>query len=261
MRIDILTLLPEMVRHAAAHSILLRACEAGIATIRVVDIREHASGKHRITDDTPCGGGGGMILKVEPVAHALDALRQEGTPDRVILMDPRGTPFRQQRARELASLQWVVLICGRYEGVDDRIRQHLVDEEISLGDFILTGGEIPALAVADALIRLQPGALGDKEASQKDSFSENLLEYPQYTRPREFRGWRVPDVLFSGNHALIQQWRRWHQLTLTRERRPDLWARHELTQQDRQLLEHGEPGMQSEPGHGRSGNEPDHRRD
>jgi tRNA (guanine37-N1)-methyltransferase len=236
IRIDVVTILPEMVEGALDHSIIKRARESGIADIRAVDLRQFATDKHHTTDDTPCGGGGGMIMKVEPVAAAIDALREADKSCRVILTEPRGEVFTQAKARELAAEEHLIILCGRYEGVDERVREHLVTDEISIGDYILTGGELPALVILDAVVRLQDGALGDEAATEKDSFSDGLLEHPQYTRPRDFRGWPAPDILFTGNHAAIDKWRRKQQLIRTRERRPDLWERFEPTRQDLALL-------------------------
>lgn len=236
MRIDVVTVFPQMIAEAVGHSIVKRAQDAGLVTINVVNLRDYATDRHHTTDDTPCGGGGGMIMKVEPIARALDALRPEAEPCRVILTDPQGEVFTQPKARELAAESHLIFLCGHYEGVDERVREHLITDELSIGDYILTGGELPALVMIDAITRLQAGALGDEEAPQKDSFSENLLQYPHYTHPRTFRGWEVPEILFSGHHAEIERWRRKQQLIRTRERRPDLWAKHELTDEDRKLL-------------------------
>ncbi|HXG23425.1 MAG TPA: tRNA (guanosine(37)-N1)-methyltransferase TrmD, partial [Chthonomonadales bacterium] len=235
MRIDVITIFPEMIEAVIGCSILRRAREVGIVDIRAVNLRDFAPGRHHTTDDTPYGGGGGMIMMVEPIARALDALRPAEGAARVILTDPQGERFDQAKARELAQEQHLILLCGHYEGVDERVRQHLVTDEISIGDYVLTGGELPALVIIDAVVRLLPGVLGDAEAAQKDSFSEGLLDYPHYTRPRSFRGWEVPEILFSGHHARIRRWRRWHQLERTRERRPDLWARFVPTEEDLKL--------------------------
>ena len=244
MRIDVLTIFPEMIRDAVNHSILKRAQEAGLAAIEPVGLREFAGGRHKMTDDTPCGGGGGMIMKPEPIASALDAIGG-GPGRRVILTEPRGQLFTQAVARELALEEHLVFVCGRYEGVDERVREHLVTDELSIGDYVLTGGELPALVMIDAIVRLIPGALGEEAAPEDDSFAEPLLEYPQYTRPRSFRGWDVPEILFSGHHDRIEKWRRWHQLVVTRDRRPDLWAEFEPTKKDLKLLEEGEPASPS----------------
>lgn len=300
MRIDILTVFPEMVTAALDHSIIKRAMERGLVTIRAVNIRDFTEDRHHTTDDVPYGGGGGMVMKIEPIARALESLtggarihtetsadggtlcetesasaaveenKAEGRaescedtadsvpsdgPDafnlsetprrmngpRVILTDPRGQKFTQELARKWAREEHIIVLCGHYEGVDERVRRYLVTDEVSIGDFILTGGELPALMIADALTRLQPGALGDEEAPDKDTFSDDLLEYPHYTRPREFRGWEAPDILLCGHHAQIQRWRRWHQLRATKERRPDLFARLHLSPQDEKLLNSEEP--------------------
>jgi tRNA (guanine37-N1)-methyltransferase len=250
MRIDIITVFPEMVTAVLEHSIVGRALEKGLVDIRVVNLRDYTLDRHRTTDDTPYGGGGGMIMKIDPIARALEALTSDGdaadSVPRVVLTDPRGKQFSQETAREWAQEPHLIILCGHYEGVDERVRRHLVTDEVSIGDYILTGGELPALIIADALTRLQPGALGDEAAPDKDTFSDNLLEYPHYTRPREFRGWAVPDILISGHHRKIEQWRRWHQLQETRARRPDLFERIELSKQDRILLESAEP--QAPPG-------------
>jgi len=240
MRIDVVTIFPQMIAEAVAHSIVKRAQDAGLVRIHVVNLRDYATDRHHTTDDTPCGGGGGMIMKVEPIAYALDALRPADAPCRVILTDPQGEIFTQTRAQELATESHLIFLCGHYEGVDERVRQHLVTDELSIGDYVLTGGELPALVMIDAITRLLPGALGDEAAPSKDTFSEGLLEYPQYTRPRSFRGWDVPDILFSGHHAEIQRWRRKQQLLRTRARRPDLWAQFTPTQEDAKLLENDE---------------------
>ncbi|HZN91621.1 MAG TPA: tRNA (guanosine(37)-N1)-methyltransferase TrmD [Myxococcales bacterium] len=235
-RARILTLFPEMVTGYAGLSILGKAQERGLVEIAARDIRDHAAGKHQVTDDAPYGGGAGMVMKVEPLAGAIESARAELPGARVLLMSPRGPPFTQRAARELAGhAPGLVLVCGRYEGVDERVMAH-VDGELSLGDFVLTGGELAALAVVDAVARLVPGVLGNEASPGSESFEEGLLEYPQYTRPPSFRGAGVPAVLQSGDHARIARWRRWHALWLTRDRRPDLFARLQLTDADRKLL-------------------------
>jgi tRNA (guanine37-N1)-methyltransferase len=241
MRIDILTLFPDVIAAATAQSILKRARDAGLADIRAVDLRPYGQGRHRITDDTPVGGGGGMLMKVEPIAEALDDLAVGGKPDRVILTDPRGKRFTQALARELACLRRLVFICGHYEGVDERVRSELATDAVSIGDYVLTGGELPALVMADAVVRLVPGVLGAEDAPGRDSFAEPLLEYPQYTRPRVYRGRAVPDILFTGDHARIERWRRWRQLHTTRQQRPDLWEQFEPSPEDLRLLDAAEP--------------------
>jgi tRNA (guanine37-N1)-methyltransferase len=300
LRIDIVTVFPEMVAAALDHSIVKRARERGLVTINVVNLRDFTTDRHRTTDDIPYGGGGGMVMKIEPIARALAALvvheeREEfsrppeetlppatavttenetvfcGVPSggwdaapasvglgvneaqgaetedgaekrpRIVLTDPRGPRFTQETARRWARERHLIILCGHYEGVDERVRQHLVTDEISIGDYILTGGELPALIIADALTRLQPGALGDEQAPDKDTFAEDLLEYPHYTRPRDFNGWLAPDILLCGHHAQIQRWRRWRQLRDTQQRRPDLFARLNLTAKDLALLAADEP--------------------
>ncbi len=235
MRIDIVTLFPGIFAGPLQESILGRARDKGLVEISVVNLRDCAEGRHRVTDDYPFGGGGGMVLKPDPLFACVEALRGPGS--RVILLDPQGRPFRQEVASELARLPHLILLCGRYEGVDGRVREHLVDDEISIGDYVLTGGELPALVVTDAVVRLLPGVLGDEEAPGKDSFGAGLLEGPHYTRPEEFRGWRVPAVLLSGNHARIARWRRVMALWLTWRRRPDLLETAELTPEEQKLIE------------------------
>ncbi len=294
-----MTVFPEMVSAALDHSIVKRARDRGLVTIQVVNLRDFTTDRHKTTDDVPYGGGGGMVMKIEPIARALRALaaveaetvlpeeRQTRetppTPDRVVerrevhdvteaaaavahsvpssrqdavavlapsprivLTDPRGPRFTQEIAREWAREPHLILLCGHYEGVDERVRAHLVTDTISIGDYILTGGELPALVIVDALTRLQPGALGDADAPEKDTFAEPLLEYPQYTRPRLFGEWAVPEILFSGHHAQIARWRRWHQLRATQQARPDLFARLDLSPQDQKLLASEEPSAPPE---------------
>jgi tRNA (guanine37-N1)-methyltransferase len=243
MRIDVVTLFPQMISDALSHSILKRAQDSGIVSIQAINLRDYTTDRHHTTDDTPCGGGGGMIMKPEPIARAVESLRRDAEPCRVILTDPQGVLFTQQKARELAQEAHLIFLCGHYEGVDERVRELLVTDEISIGDYVLTGGELPALVMIDAIARLLPGVLGNAAGAERDTFSEGLLEYPQYTRPRVFMGREVPPILFSGHHALIERWRRWHQLTRTRDRRPDLWKALTLTESDRKLLESGEPTL------------------
>lgn len=292
MKIDIVTLFPEMVAAAIDYSIVKRARERGLVTIRVVDLRDYTFDRHRTADDVPYGGGGGMVMKIEPIARALADLTgassvaaapddeaaddgplpetRSGSPSsetivglkiepgvtraagdlpgpRVALTDPRGPRFTQETARRWAREPHLILLCGHYEGVDERVRRHLVTDEVSIGDYVLTGGELPALVVVDALTRLQPGALGDADATDKDTFSENLLEHPHYTRPLDYNGWRVPEILQCGHHAEIERWRRWHRLHATRERRPDLFERLELENDDLKLLAGPEPTAPPDP--------------
>ena len=220
VQIDILTLFPAMGEGLLNESMLRIAREKGLASIRLRNLRDCAPGKHRVTDEPPYGGGAGMVLKVEPVALALEELRQPAS--RVILLSAQGRRFDQAAARRLAGEKHLIMISGHYEGIDQRVADHLVDEEISLGDYILTNGTLPALVVADAVVRLLPGVLGDEQSAADESFSHGLLEYPHYTRPAEFRGWKVPDILLSGNHAAIEAWRREQARDRTRDRRPDL---------------------------------------
>ncbi|MFT4626022.1 MAG: tRNA (guanine37-N1)-methyltransferase [Myxococcota bacterium] len=220
-RFDILTLHPEMVRAPLLSSVIGRAVDRQLVDVRVFDIREHATDRHRSVDDSPYGGGAGMVMKVDVVAAAIEATR--GTTGRVVHLTPGGVPFTQAHARRLLDHPHLVLLCGHYEGVDARV-DTVVDEEISLGDFVLTGGEIAACAVVDAVARLVPGVLGNAASPDDESFTAGLLEYPQYTRPRVWRGLEVPEVLLSGHHRRIGAWRREQALARTRDRRPDLWA-------------------------------------
>ena len=235
MRIDIVTLFPEIVEPALSASMIGRARTRGIVDIRVSNLRDYAEGKHRVTDDYQFGGGSGMVLKPEPLFAAVDALRTESA--RVILMDPRGRRFTQDVARALARERHLILLAGRYEGVDERVGEQLADDALSIGDYVLTGGELPALVVTDAVTRLIPGVLGGDEAAERESFADGLLEPPQYTRPEEFRGARVPPVLLSGDHARIARWRRVQALWRTWRARPDLLERAELSPEDASLVE------------------------
>jgi tRNA (guanine37-N1)-methyltransferase len=222
VQIDILTLFPSMGDGILGESMLRIAREKGLAEVRLRNLRDWAPGKHRVTDEPPYGGGAGMVLKVEPIALALDDLRRPES--RVILLSAQGAPFCQATAKRLAAEKHLVMLSGHYEGVDQRVADHLADEEISLGDYVLTNGTLAALVVTDAVVRLLPGVLGDEQSAADESFSQGLLEYPHYTRPAEFRGWKVPDVLLSGNHAVIEAWRRAQAVARTQERRPDLGA-------------------------------------
>jgi tRNA (guanine37-N1)-methyltransferase len=222
MRVDVLTLFPGIFDGPLDQSILLKAREAGLLSVEVHDLREFAKGKHRVTDEPPFGGGGGMVMKPEPVFAGVESLKEKFGPGKVVLLSPQGERLTSALARRLAEVGHLILVCGRYEGVDQRVADHLADLEVSIGDYVLTGGELPALVLIDAVARFLPGVLGDPLASSRDSFEEGLLEAPQYTRPREFRGYTVPDVLLSGDHAAIERWRREEALRRTRLKRPDL---------------------------------------
>ena len=237
MRIDILTIFPAMFRGPFEESIVKRAVEKGLVDIHIHDIRQWASDRHRTVDDYPYGGGPGMVMKPEPLFAAVEAVLAEA-PERgpIVLLTPQGRLFRQEVVGELAREQRLVLICGHYEGVDARVHQHLATDEISIGDYVLSGGELPAMVVVDAVVREIPGVLGAPDASAEESFARGLLEYPQYTRPADFRGLTVPEVLLSGNHGEIARWRRRESLLRTAQRRPDLLAQAELTEEERRWL-------------------------
>lgn len=236
MKVDILTLFPSMFDGPFSESIIKRAVERGLLETRFHNIRDFTVDKHRTTDDYPYGGGAGMVMKVEPLAACIDSVKTTSPTARVILTTPRGRPFNQLLARELSEEDALVIVCGRYEGVDERFRELFVDEEVSIGDFVLTGGELAAMVIVDAVARLIPGVLGGEDSAALDSFSDGLLEYPQYTRPPEFRGQSVPDVLLSGNHGEISRWRRRQSLRKTLETRPDLLSSARLTDNDKAYL-------------------------
>jgi tRNA (guanine37-N1)-methyltransferase len=235
MRIDLVTLFPEFFDSPLRQSMLRRAQEQGAASFRVINLRDFALDRHKVCDDRPFGGGPGMVMKIEPLVAVIKELRREDPQVWVILLSPQGRLFKQDKARELADRPHVALICGHYEGVDDRLRFYL-DEELSVGDYILTGGEIPALAVTDAVTRLLPGVLGGEGAAEEESFQTGLLEYPHYTRPRVFEGHEVPEVLLSGDHAAIARWRRQEALKRTARQRPDLLDKAALNPDDRDFL-------------------------
>ncbi len=236
MRFDIFTLFPEMFAGAFDESILKRAREAQLVQIELHDIRAYTTDKHHVTDDYTYAGGGGMVMKPDPIFAAVESVLGVPPPVPVILLSPQGRVFNQAVARELAQHPQLALISGHYEGVDERVREHLATDEISIGDYVLTGGEIPAMVVVDAVARLIPGVLGHPSAAAQDSHAAGLLEGPHYTRPGEFRSWRVPDILLSGNHAQITTWRRHESLRRTLERRPDLLDKADLSEEDRQYL-------------------------
>jgi tRNA (guanine37-N1)-methyltransferase len=222
IRFDILSVFPGMFASPLAESLIGKARDKGLVDIRLHDIRDYATDRRRMTDDAPYGGGGGMVMKVEPIDRALETILPDRSEGLVILMTPQGEPFTQRRAEELACHPRLVLLCGHYEGVDERVREHLVDRELSIGDYVLTGGELAAMVVVDAVSRLIPGVLGNDASAAEDSFSTGILEYPHYTRPAAYRGWPAPEVLLSGNHAEIEAWRRTEALKRTLARRPDL---------------------------------------
>lgn len=237
MRCDILTLFPRVVTAYLDEGILKRAQEKELLDVRVYNIRDFATGRHRKVDDYPYGGGAGMVLKPEPIFMAMDFLRRDGEERKVVLLSPQGRVFNQAMAEDFSrERRRLVFICGRYEGIDERVRISLVDEEVSIGDYVLTGGELAALVVIDAATRLIPGALGDEKSLEDESFSWGVLDYPHYTRPREYRGLRVPEVLVSGNHEEIWLWRRKEALRKTLMERPDLIEKLELTELDRKML-------------------------
>lgn len=233
MHIDIFTLFPEMFQGPFSASILKRAQEQGLLSVALYNIREITTDKHHVVDDYPYGGGAGMVMKPEPIFHSVEAVYQGGP---LILMTPQGRPFTQQVAQELAQHERLTLLCGHYEGIDERVCEHLVTDEISLGDYVLTGGELAAMVVVDATSRLLPGVLGAAASTLEESHSQNLLEYPHYTRPVAFRGWRIPDILLSGHHANIARWRRKEAIRRTRARRPDLFARLDLSSKEDLLI-------------------------
>lgn len=237
IRFDVLSIFPEMFHSPLNFSLLKKAQEKGLIEIDLHDIRDWAEDKHNMTDDAPYGGGCGMVMKVEPLERALAAVKRADVQSLVLLMTPQGETFNQKIATRLAEEKHIIMICGRYEGVDERIREHLADREISIGDYILTGGELSALVVIDAVSRLIPGVLGNDASAATESFSQGLLEYPQYTRPADYKGWRVPDVLVSGNHAQIERWQRIEAIKRTWLRRPDLLEKIELSEEDKTNLE------------------------
>lgn len=236
MKIHVLSLFPPMFEGVFGSSILNKAQEKGAVELAVIDIREYSENKHKQVDDYPYGGGAGMVLKPEPMFNAVEAIT-EGRKPRIILMCPQGERFTQKKAEELAQEEELVFLCGHYEGYDERIRKHLVTDEISIGDFVLTGGELPAMTVVDAVVRLLPGVLGQEDSHIQDSFSTGLLEHPHYTRPADYRGMTVPDVLLSGNHAKIEAWREEQSFKRTLERRPDLLEVLELSDKQLKILE------------------------
>ena len=236
MHFDILTLFPQVIDAYMRESIMLRAISSNIVSVSTHNLRDWAIDKHHVTDDTPFGGGGGMVMKVEPIFSAVEMLQQEKGKYPVILMSPQGRKFDHAVAQELSRQERMLILCGRYEGVDERIREHLVTDEISIGDYVVSGGELPAMVLIEAVTRLLPGALGAPNGASEDSFASGLLEYPHYTRPAAYRGWGVPDVLLSGNHLLISRWRRKQAWLRTLERRPELAKEIKISKLDIKLL-------------------------
>lgn len=238
MQVDILTLFPEMFTGPFSSSILKKASERGLLKINLVNIRDFSANKHHTVDDTPYGGGPGMVMGPEAVFRAIESVTggQVGSPGRVVLLCPQGQPFTQDYAKDLATGEHIVLVCGHYEGIDERVRETLVTDEISIGDYVLTGGELPAMVLVDAVARLVPGVLGEPASAEEDSFSSGLLEHPHYTRPRKFRSLSVPDILLSGHHQEIKRWRRRQSLLRTLERRPELLSQVELTREDKKIF-------------------------
>ena len=243
MRIDIFTLFPQMFQSPLTSGLCQRAIDRGMVNVNVHNIRDYTHDKHRTADDYPYGGGAGMVLKPEPVFEAVETMKQDLYPEEerpalpIILLTPQGRPFSQKIAVELSRYSHLFLICGHYEGVDERIRQHLATDEISIGDYVLSGGELAAMVIVDTVVRLIPGVLGSEDSPLDDSHMTGLLEYPQYTRPPEFRGWSVPEVLLSGNHAQIAEWRHEQAIIRTLKRRPDLLDKAKLCSKEEQLIE------------------------
>jgi tRNA (guanine37-N1)-methyltransferase len=236
VRIDLVTIFPRLCDGPLGEGIVRRAIDRGIVDVRVHDLRDYTTDRHRSVDDVSYGGGPGMVFKPEPLFRAVDAIRGEGEVDAVILTSPQGRTFTQREAERLAALRHIVVLCGRYEGIDDRVRSALATEEVSIGDYVLSGGELPALVMVDAVVRLLPGAVGDEESVDVDSFSRGLLDFPHFTRPAEYRGWRVPDELLSGNHAEIRRWRMREALSRTLALRPDLLPTADLDSEEREIL-------------------------
>jgi len=246
MIFDILSVFPEMFQSAIGSSLMKKAIENGLVEVNLHNIRDYTSDRHRTTDDAPFGGGGGMVMRVEPVATALKAIVPDDSRPLIILLSPQGDTFKQRDAEELSQYSRIVLICGHYEGIDERVREHLIDREISIGDYVLSGGELPAMILVDAVSRLVPGFVGNSESVLLDSFSTGLLEGPHYTRPREYEGWGVPEVLLSGHQKMIDDWRHRESLKRTLRRRPDMLGQADLTNEDKRVLDElksGDPDL------------------
>jgi tRNA (guanine37-N1)-methyltransferase len=238
MRIDILTLFPEMFEKLFEYSIIGRARESNVVQIKVHNIRDYAHDKHKIVDDYPYGGGAGMVMKPEPIFETIESVKTESNISNcsTVLLSPKGRLFNQNIAKQLSLFDQIIFICGRYEGIDERVADHIATDEISIGDYILSGGEIPAMTVIDSIIRLLPGAIGSEQSLVEESHEGGLLEYPQYTRPAEYRGWQVPSVLLSGNHSEIARWRHSQSLLLTAAKRPDLITKISMTKEEKAFL-------------------------
>jgi tRNA (guanine37-N1)-methyltransferase len=238
VKFDVVTIFPRMVLAGLAEGVVSRGIARGLIDVAVHDLRDHTADRHRSVDDVPYGGGPGMVMKPEPLARAVEQIRaRRGTPDAIVLLSPQGRSFRQSEAVRMSRFSHLVLLCGRYEGMDERVRDLIATDELSIGDYVLSGGELPALVIIDAISRLIPGVVGDEQSVEQDSFSSGLLDYPHYTRPAEFGGVKVPDVLTSGHHADVRRWRRKTALARTLERRPDLLEEATLTDEDRALLD------------------------
>jgi tRNA (guanine37-N1)-methyltransferase len=251
VKFDIVTIFPRMVEALVAEGIVGRAVQRGLIDVRVRDLRDFTDDRHRTVDDVPYGGGPGMVMKVEPFVRAAEAIKQErGRPGAIVLMSPQGRPFAQAEAVRLKATEHVVLLCGRYEGLDDRVREYLQAEELSIGDYVISGGELAALIVVDAVSRLVPGVVGDDESVEADSFTRGLLDFPHYTRPADFRGLTVPAVLLSGHHAEIRRWRKREALRRTLERRPDLLVPAELDDEEREMIREWRQGVEEGAGNG-----------
>ncbi len=236
MRFDVITIFPEYFRSPLETSVLKKARDKGLIEVRLIDLRTFAKDKHRMVDDRPFGGGEGMVFKPEPLFAALEALKKGPPHPWIVYLSPQGRVLNQEIVQELHAKKRLVLICGRYEGIDERIREHCIDDEISIGDYVVFGGEVAALVIIEAVSRLVPGVVGCRDSVEKETFGEGLLKYPQYTRPRDFRGWKVPEVLLSGDHARIEKWRRQKALEVTFKRRPDLLKKANLSEEDRAFL-------------------------
>lgn len=250
MKFDIVTIFPRMFDGPTREGILGRAIERGLVDLSVFDLRDFTDDRHRTVDDVAYGGGPGMVLKPAPLFRALDRVREtRGEPSAVVLTSPQGRPFRQADAVRFSRCGHVVVLCGRYEGVDERVRDHLATEEISIGDYVLTGGELPALVMLDAVARLLPGAVGDEQSVELDSFTRGLLDYPHYTRPADFRGFKVPDVLLSGHHEQVRRWRKRQAVARTLARRPELLAEAELDDEERAIVRELMQARQEESDH------------